>query len=99
MPLKVVDSCTTRSYVHTWIHFSHVLCTNIITMTRAINSNTNLLSIDSTRMHTRMRKSPRGEKESGKEMRRERVNTKKKIGMKEKKRKVKRERKKERRRK
>ena len=35
MPLKVVDSCTTRSPSHTrtWMHFWHVLCTNIITMT------------------------------------------------------------------
>ena len=41
-------------------------------MTHAINSNTNLLSIDMTRTHTQMRKSPRGEKESRKEMRRER---------------------------
>ena len=43
MPLKIVDSCTTRSASHacTWIHFWHVLCTNIIiTMTHAINSNT-----------------------------------------------------------
>ena len=37
-------------------------------MTHAINSNTNLLSIDITRTHTQRRKSPRGEKESGKEM-------------------------------
>ena len=42
-------------------------------MTHAINSNTNLLSIDITKMHAQMRKSPRGEKESGKEMRRDRV--------------------------
>ena len=40
-------------------------------MTHAINSNTNLLSIDITKMHTQVRMSPRGEKESGKEMRRE----------------------------
>ena len=40
-------------------------------MTCAINANTNLPSIDITKMHTQMRKSPRGEKESGKEMRRE----------------------------
>ena len=40
-------------------------------MTHAINSNTNLLSIDITRMHTQMRKSPSGEKESGKEIRRD----------------------------
>ena len=50
-------------------------------MTRAINynahqhkshSNTNFLSIDYiTRTHTQMRKCPRGEKASGKEMRRE----------------------------
>ena len=39
-------------------------------MTHAINSNTGLLSIDYiTRMHTQVRKSPRGEKESGKEKR------------------------------
>ena len=42
-------------------------------MTRAINSNTNLLSIDITRMRTQMRKSPGAEKESRKEMRRPRV--------------------------
>ena len=41
-------------------------------MTHAINSDTNLLSIDITRMHTQMGKSPRGEKESEKEMRRNR---------------------------
>ena len=63
MPLKVIDSCTTRNYVHTWIHFRHVLYTNIMTMTHAITSNTNSLSIDITRTHTQMRKSPRGEKE------------------------------------
>ena len=40
-------------------------------MTHAINSNTKLLSIHITRMHTQMRKSPRGEKESRKEMRRD----------------------------
>ena len=63
IPLKVVDSCTTRSYVHTWIHSWHVLCTNIIIMTHAINSNTILLSIHYiTRMHTQMRKSPRGQR-------------------------------------
>ena len=45
-------------------------------MTHAINSNTNLLSIDIIRTHTQMRKSPRGEKESGKEMRRDRVKKK-----------------------
>ena len=39
-------------------------------MTYAINSNTNLLSIDI--QDTQMRKSPREEKESGKEMRRDR---------------------------
>ena len=38
-------------------------------MTRTINSNMNLLSIDITRTHTQIRKSPRGEKESGKERR------------------------------
>ena len=48
-------------------------------MTHAIDSNTNLLSIDITRMHTQMRKSPRGEKESGKEMRRGRDLRKKEI--------------------
>ena len=42
-------------------------------MTHAINSNTNLLSIDITRMHTQMREGSRGEKESGKEMRRDRI--------------------------
>ena len=42
-------------------------------MTHTINSNTNLLSIDITRTHTHMKKSPRGKKESGKEMRRDRV--------------------------
>ena len=42
-------------------------------MTHAINLNTNLLSIDITRMHTQMRKSPREEKESGKELRRQRI--------------------------
>ena len=73
MPLKVIDSCTTcSSYVHTWIHFCYVLCTNIITMTHTINSNTNLLSIDIKRTHTQMKKSPGGEKGSGKEMRRDR---------------------------
>ena len=41
-------------------------------MTHAINSNTNLLSIDVTGTHTQMRKSPRGEKESREEMRRDR---------------------------
>ena len=41
-------------------------------MTNTINSNTNLLSVDITRTLTQMRKSPRGEKESGKEMRRDR---------------------------
>ena len=48
-------------------------------MTHAINSNTNLLSIDITRMHIQMRKSPRGEKESRKEMRRDKELKKKKI--------------------
>ena len=38
-------------------------------MTHAMNSSTNLISIDITTTHTQMRKSPRGEKESGKEMR------------------------------
>ena len=41
-------------------------------MTHAINTSTNLLSIDITRTHTQMRKSPRGEKESGNNMRRDR---------------------------
>ena len=45
-------------------------------MTHKTNSNTNLLSVDLTITHTQMRKSPRGEKESGKEMRREKVNKK-----------------------
>ena len=62
-------------------------------MTRAINSNTNLLSIDITRTHTQMRKSPRGEKASGIGMRRDRVKKE------ENKRKFKKERKKERRKK
>ena len=35
-------------------------------MTHTINSNTKLLSIDITRTHNQMRKSPRGEKERGK---------------------------------
>ena len=48
-------------------------------MTHAINSNTNLLSIDITRRHTRMKKSPRGEKESGNEMRRQRVKNEKNV--------------------
>ena len=48
-------------------------------MTHAINSNTNLLSIDITRTHTQMRKSPRGGKESGKEMRRDRVKKERKF--------------------
>ena len=41
-------------------------------MTHTINSNTNLLFIDITRIHPKMRKSPGGEKESGEEMRRDR---------------------------
>ena len=54
-------------------------------MTHTINSNTNLLSIDVTRTHTQMRKSPRGEKESRKEMRRDKELKKRrgKIGIKE----------------
>ena len=45
-------------------------------MTHAINSSTNLLSKDYiTRMHIQMRKSTRGEKDSGKEMRRDRDET------------------------
>ena len=73
--LIVVDSCTicSASHVHTWIHFWHVLCANIITMTHTINSYTNRLSINIARTHTQMKKSPRGEKETGKEMRRDRV--------------------------
>ena len=53
MPLKVVDSYTTRSASHarTWILFWHLRCTNIITMIHAINSSTKLLSIDITKMH------------------------------------------------
>ena len=47
-------------------------------MTHTINSNKNLVSIDITQMHTQMRKSPRGEKESGKEMRRDRDQKKRK---------------------
>ena len=52
-------------------------------MTRAINSNRNLLSIDITRTHTLMRKSARREKETGKEMRRGRNKRKKKDRVKE----------------
>ena len=48
-------------------------------MTHAINSNTNLLSIDVTRTHTQMRKSPRGEKEK-EEGNEERQKVKKKVG-------------------
>ena len=84
MPLKVVDSCTTRSYAHTWIHFWHILCTNIITMTHSINSNANLLPIDITRTHTQMKKSLRGEKERRKEMRRNREQKIKKLQIKNK---------------
>ena len=40
-------------------------------MTHTTNSNTNLLSLDIPRTHTQMRKGPRGEKESGKDMRRD----------------------------
>ena len=47
-------------------------------MTHAMNSNTNLLSIDITRTHSLMRKNPRGEKESGKEMRRDKEQENKK---------------------
>ena len=54
------------------IHFSHVLGTNIITMTHTINANTNLLSKDITRTHTQMRKSPGGKKGRRKEMSRDR---------------------------
>ena len=50
-------------------------------MTHTINSNTNLLSIDITQSHTQMRKSPRGEKESGKEMRRDREQKNQKINL------------------
>ena len=42
-------------------------------------TNSNLLSIDLTRRHTQMRKSPRGEKESGEEMRRDRKEKREKI--------------------
>ena len=45
----------------------------MITMTRAINSNTNLLPIDIPKVHTQMRKSPREDKECRKETRRDRV--------------------------
>ena len=53
-------------------------------MTHAINSNTNLLSIDITRMHTQMRKSPRGEKESGKKRRQKAKKNRRKKGNKRK---------------
>ena len=52
-------------------------------MTHAINSKTNLQSIDITRTCTQMRKSPRGEKESGKEMRRDSGKNKKRKKIKE----------------
>ena len=52
-------------------------------MTLAIQSNTNLLSIDITSTHTQMRKSRRGEKESGKEMLRDREKKISKNGKKE----------------
>ena len=55
-------------------------------MAHAISSNTNLLSFEITRTHTQMRKSPRGEKESGKGMRSE--TERKKIKKIEKKRKI-----------
>ena len=42
-------------------------------MTDAINSNTNLLSIDITKTDNQMRKSLSGEKESGREMGRDKV--------------------------
>ena len=74
MPLKVVDSCTTRSASHarTWIHFRHILCTNIITMTLAINKVTIYRHYKNA--HTQMRKSWRVETESKRE---------KKVGIKE----------------
>ena len=56
-------------------------------MTQARNSNANLLSINITRTYTQMRKSPRGEKESGKEMRRDREYKKRKKRKKRKKKK------------
>ena len=46
-------------------------------MTHALNSNTNPLSTDITRMDTQM-KSPRGEKESGKEQRVRKIKKKEK---------------------
>ena len=52
-------------------------------MTHTISSNTNLVPVDITRTHTQMRKSRRGEKESGKEMRRGREIEKRKNGRKE----------------
>ena len=55
----------------------YYICTDIITMTHAINSNTNLLSIDITRTHTQLRKSSKGEKECKKGMRRQRVKKRK----------------------
>ena len=94
MPLKVVESCTTRSANHartrTWIHCWHILCTNIITLTHAINSSTKLLSIDSTK--TRILRWQRVEETEIKKNK-----TRKKGGnkRKEKKRKLKEERKKE----
>ena len=48
-------------------------------MTRAINSNTNVLSIDIPRTHTQMRRVQEERKESGKEMRRDRAKKEKKI--------------------
>ena len=45
-------------------------------MTHAIKSYTDLLHLEITRTHTQMRKSPRGVKESGKEMRRGRESNK-----------------------
>ena len=47
-------------------------------MTHTINSNTNFLSIDITRTHPQMRKSSRGEKESGKNEGKHRVKEEKK---------------------
>ena len=47
-------------------------------MAHAINSNTKLLSIDITRTHTQMRKSPRGETESKKIEKRKKEENKRK---------------------
>ena len=77
MHLKVADSFPTliRTYVYTLM-----TCTmyQLIIMTHAINdnthwhksrSNTSLLPTDyTTRMHTQVRKSPRGERQKGKKI-------------------------------